>query len=100
MRISDWSSDVCSSDLLVQLHAKRLIQALLQQAAGVLCKKLEQYALAHRKHMALRIVAKNESMGHCRRCQKKQRRPRMVVKLIQSQAYFTLKQQKIGRAHV
>src|SRR3546814_3906134 len=28
MRISDWSSDVCSSDLLVRLSAEELTQAL------------------------------------------------------------------------
>src|SRR3546814_8805625 len=29
MRISDWSSDVCSSDLFAATHVHRLLQALL-----------------------------------------------------------------------
>src|SRR3546814_20967178 len=34
MRISDWSSDVCSSDLLAKLHAKARRRVYLTHLAG------------------------------------------------------------------
>src|SRR3546814_2768008 len=39
MRISDWSSDVCSSDLRLHRHAQRLLHVLEERAEGGLQRR-------------------------------------------------------------
>src|SRR3546814_6924802 len=46
MRISDWSSDVCSSDLAVFLVLEPAVQAARVQLGGVACPPVERQGCA------------------------------------------------------
>src|SRR3546814_18370177 len=76
MRISDWSSDVCSSDLLGRqraLQPAKGSQPLCQRGAGVQAgrvrpdapSKLQQFRIRRRKEYELR----NRAEGQCTRSQ-------------------------------
>src|SRR3546814_7666074 len=54
MRISDWSSDVCSSDLALVPHSRRQTPEILHQLFGALV-----FPLRHR----LRIVGQTDRLG-------------------------------------
>src|SRR3546814_15070010 len=59
MRISDWSSDVCSSDLLAVAQDRMLAQAEAGADAGAVDRRLEQ-RLA--QAVAFRIVVVGEAL--------------------------------------
>src|SRR3546814_13000445 len=70
MRISDWSSDVCSSDLGPigeMLGADRVIATRLEIADGKYTGEIDYYAYAETKAEAIRELAESEGydLAHC-----------------------------------
>src|SRR3546814_16462592 len=61
MRMSDWSSDVCSSDLRARLHLLRRFLHLL--GGGVELAEIERAAAGH-GHRAARRAADRTQSGH------------------------------------
>src|SRR3546814_6522794 len=91
MRISDWSSDVCSSDLAQQLGA--ILEADAARAGGIGVERPEvamhQNAVADVLHQTAEVVADGGRLGGAARCRRGLRR-RLVLHY----------QPEIGRAHV
>src|SRR3546814_8994368 len=80
MRISDWSSDVCSSDLAQQLGA--ILEADAARAGGIGVERPEvamhQNAVADVLHQTAEVVAAGGRLGGAARCRRGLRR-RLVL---------------------
>src|SRR3546814_17395340 len=61
MRISDWSSDVCSSDLTCQLAVLAAVAANLARASGRLSAEEEGEIV---RHLSEAPDARNQALGH------------------------------------
>src|SRR3546814_9667577 len=57
MRISDWSSDVCSSDLHHRVHAGQLAEALGHEAAGAVVQECRIGMARRPRHHRVALVA-------------------------------------------
>src|SRR3546814_8932175 len=105
MRISDWSSDVCSSDLLAGLEREARMQHIIDQITrttfGKRSEKLseDQLALAFDDLDVAR--AELEALGEQAAGQKKERARRESGTARGSlPAHLTRIEEEIGRAHV